>query len=98
MALQLDLSRIQLEQRLQELEAQVRASVERTQAVSPDLVAALQSFGDRHLAEKMAESMAPLAILGGESVVDVFGRLLKDTPLEQVVRRLPAALGNGATE
>jgi major vault protein len=49
--------------------------------VSPDLVAALQAFSDRALAERMAESMAPLAILGGESVSDVLGRLLQGTPL-----------------
>ncbi|WP_096333460.1 hypothetical protein [Nannocystis exedens] len=34
--------------------------VEKARAVSPDLIAALQAFGDRALAEKMAESMAPL--------------------------------------
>ena len=52
-----------------------------------DLVAALQAFGDRALAAKMAESMAPLAILGGESVASVLSRLLQGTSL---ARLLPA--------
>ena len=49
------------------------------------LIAALQAFGDRALAEKMAESMAPLAILGGESVSEVLGRLLRGTPLAKLL-------------
>ncbi|MCA9790373.1 MAG: hypothetical protein KC910_01205, partial [Candidatus Eremiobacteraeota bacterium] len=81
------------EQRLDALRAEVQGVVDKAQAVSPDLVAALQAFGDRHLAEKMAQSMAPLAILGGESVADVLGRLLRDTPLESVVKRIPATNG-----
>ncbi|MBI4868004.1 MAG: hypothetical protein HY816_13750 [Candidatus Wallbacteria bacterium] len=81
-AVELEFQRAQLEQRLQQLRAEVQSVVERAQAVSPDLVAALQAFSDRHLAAKVAETMAPLAILGGKSVAEVFGTLLKDTPLE----------------
>ena len=68
-----------------------KAVVDKAQAVSPDLVAALQAFGDRALAEKMAETMAPLAILGGESVAEVLARLLRGTPL---ARYLGAAKGD----
>src|SRR5690606_10066403 len=87
---------------LQSLQAEIQGVVEKARAVSPDLVAALQAFGDRHLAEKMAESMAPLAILGGESVADVMSRLLRDTPLASVIKQLPekasAASGQRADE
>lgn len=76
-----DIARAQLDQRLTALGAEVRAVVEKAQAVSPDLIAALQAFSDRALAERMAESMAPLAILGGESVADVLARLLQGTAL-----------------
>lgn len=74
-----------LEQRLRLLKAEVEATVSKAEAVSPDLVAALQSFSDKALAEKMADSMAPLAILGGRSVADVFGQLLKGTTVENVL-------------
>ncbi|MEM7179798.1 MAG: SPFH domain-containing protein [Spirochaetota bacterium] len=66
------------------LEAQIKAVVEKAQAISPDLIAALQSFGDKELLQKVAESMAPLSILGGESVAEVFGKLLQGTKLEGV--------------
>jgi major vault protein len=37
------------------------------------------------MVEKVAESMAPLAILGGESVSDIISRLLKGTVLEKAL-------------
>lgn len=67
-----------------ELAAQIRAVAEKAKAISPDLIAALQSFSDKELLQKVAESMSPLAILGGESVSDVFARLLQGTKLESV--------------
>ena len=81
----LELADRTLAQRLRELEAEVKAVVDKAGAVSPDLIAALQAFGDRALAEKMAESMAPLAILGGESVSEVLAKLLRGTRLAQVL-------------
>lgn len=86
-ALEQEIAQHRLDQRLRELQAEVTAVVEKAGAVSPDLIAALQAFGDRALAAKMAESMAPLAILGGESVAEVLARLLRGTPL---ARLLPA--------
>lgn len=76
-----------LEQRLRELAAEVQALAGKAGAVSPDLVAALQAFSDRALAERVAESMAPLAILGGDSVADVLGRLLAGTTLADVLSK-----------
>lgn len=85
----LAVAQAQLQQRLAELQAEVEAVVSKATAVSPDLIAAMQAFGDRALAEKMAETMAPLAILGGESIVDVFSRLLKGTKLERFLMDTP---------
>lgn len=83
--LELAVAQGKLDQRLRELAAEVSAVSDKARAVSPDLIAALQAFGDRALAEKMAESMAPLAILGGESVSEVLGRLLRGTPLAKLL-------------
>jgi major vault protein len=83
--LELDTLDKQLALRLRELEAEVSAVAEKAHAISPDLVAALTAFGDRALAEKMAQSMAPLAILGGESVSEVLARLLRGTKLAKVL-------------
>ncbi len=61
--------------------------VDRANAVSPDFIAALQAFGDKALAEKLADSMAPLAILGGKSIADVFAQLVKGTNLEEILKK-----------
>ncbi len=73
---------------LSEIMGEAKAISEKTKAITPEFIAALQSFADKHLLEKMAESMAPLAILGGESVADVFSRLLEGTKLESVFLNL----------
>lgn len=91
MDLEIEMAQKKLEQKLQELQAEVAAVTGKAGAVTPDLIAALQAFSDRALAEKVADSMAPLAILGGKSVAEVFAQLLKGTPLEGVLknRELP---------
>lgn len=66
---------------VEKLEAQVQALVEKAKAISPDLIAALNSFGERAMVEKVAQSMAPLSILGGDSVIDVLKKLLEGTTL-----------------
>jgi major vault protein len=73
---------------LNKLKGEAQALVERSKAISPEFISALQAFSDKHLLEKLAEAMAPLAILGGESVADVFARLLKGTKLESVFLNL----------
>jgi len=72
------------------LEAEVKAVVERAKAIGPDLIAALQAFGDAALTEKVASAMAPLAILGGTSVAEVINQLLSGTKLENVAKMLAA--------
>jgi major vault protein len=79
---ELELAEKAMEQRLLELAGEVKATVDKAGAISPDLIAALQSFSDRDLAGKMAQSMAPLAILGGSSVSEVLQSLLRGTALE----------------
>lgn len=83
--LALDIDQRQLLQRLEELKGDVEAVVNKANAVSPQLIAALQAFSDQALAGKMAESMAPLAILGGKSVAEVFAQLVRGTILEKAL-------------
>ena len=85
---ELEKAQRQLEQFILEEQTEVEAVVAKAKAVSPDLIAALQSFSDKALAQKMADSMAPLAILGGKSIADVFGNLLKGTQLSNVLSSL----------
>ena len=83
--LEISLQQKFLEQELLRMTAEVNAVVEKAGAVSPNLVAALQSFADKALAEKVAQSMSPLAILGGKSVAEVFSNLLQGTILANVL-------------
>lgn len=96
--LSLSIDRQQLAHRLEELQAEVQATVSKAEAVSPDLIAALQAFSDRAMVERVSESMAPLAILGGTSVADVLASLLRGTPLEQVTRLTHALADEGQSE
>lgn len=96
--LELAVARAQLEQRIEDLRAHVEAVVNKAGAVSPQLVSALQSFSDKALAEKMAESMAPLAILGGKSIADVFANLLRGTALEKTIVHMAAEMEKEESE
>ncbi len=84
--LDIALEQKRLEQNLLEMKAEVDAVVAKAQAVSPNLVSALQAFADKALAERVAQSMSPLAILGGKSVADVFSNMLKGTVLGNVLQ------------
>ncbi|GAB4339206.1 MAG: hypothetical protein OHK0038_18250 [Flammeovirgaceae bacterium] len=91
--LQLQIAEKMLAQKLQELNAEVQAVVSKAEAVSPDLIAALQAFSDKALAEKMAETMAPLSILGGKSIAEVFSNMLRGTVLENVLKLKASQMG-----
>ena len=82
------------ETRLTMLQAEVQAVVDKAKAVSPDLVAALSAFGERAMVEKVAQSMAPLSIIGGDSVIDVLRKLLEGTNLAKQLN-VPEVSTNG---
>ena len=81
--------------RIEFLEAETAAVQARMQAVGPNLVSALQAFGDQATVERLATAMSAqsfLQILGGSSLSDVLAKALQGTSLGE---RLPAAL-NGS--
>ena len=63
------------------LEARVAAFKEQMAAMHPELVATLRTLGHQKLAAELSRNVAPLAILGGESVADVVVRLLGSLPV-----------------
>jgi major vault protein len=65
----------------QQLEAQAAAFKEQMAALHPELVSTLKTLGHQHFAASLTANLSPLAILGGESVADVAGRLLAKLPL-----------------
>lgn len=83
--------------KLAAIAAEVSAAVEKGKAFSPDLIAALNSFGEKELIERVSKSMAPLAILGGESVQEVLAKLLSGTKLaEHLLPSKNGSAGSGA--
>lgn len=90
--LNLRLDGLREELRKKGLEADAEAIVAKARAISPDLIAALQAFGDKDFLAKVSESMGPMALIGGESVVDVITRLFRGMP---ILRGLGLALPEG---
>lgn len=66
---------------LELLQAKVQAFVEKAGAIQPELVAALQTLGDKLLAGELSKNMGAPALLGGKSLVDVVNGLLRGTLL-----------------
>ena len=78
------------ELKLAELKAETAAAVERFKSFSPELTAALQSFGTRDVASKLADAVAPIALREGISVSDALVRIFKGTVLEKVLDSVAA--------
>lgn len=87
---ELDIALHEKEERvgLMVIQAETEALVSKARAIQPEMIAALESFGQRDTLVKASEAVAPLSILGGTSVADVLGRLFTGTHLEAVVDRL----------
>jgi len=73
-----------LKLKIEWIEAEVKAVSEKGKAISPQLIAALQSLGDKNLIGSLSENMSIWGHLGGKSVVDVMQNLLKGTKLEDI--------------
>ncbi|MFA6315275.1 MAG: hypothetical protein WC648_02830 [Candidatus Paceibacterota bacterium] len=77
---------------LEKLSAESKELAERTKSVTPELIAALQAFGDKATVQKMAEAMAPMALLGGKSVAEILGNLLKGSGMEGLLSGVAGGL------
>lgn len=86
--LALELNEKAQKQKLEMLTAEVEAVVNKTKAITPDLVAALQAFGDKALLEKLAQSFNVMSIMGGDTVGDVLQKVLGGTKIAEVAGTL----------
>lgn len=71
--------------RMEELKKETEALISKAGAVSPGLISAMQTFGDRAVIENLSSAISPFGIidmLKGQSVVDTFKRLFKGSPVE----------------
>ena len=84
-----------LENAKKESEIRVHETKGRAEAITPELITAIQSMSEKELAERLAKSLGPLTILGGESVVDIAKRLFAGTPVEAAIASLAASAMGG---
>jgi major vault protein len=62
------------------INAEAEAVIKRAGAVTPQMIAALQAFGDKVFVEKLLTALGPHALLRGNSVADVFAQLVNGSP------------------
>ena len=62
------------------MNAEAKALVEKASAITPQMTAALQAFGDKVFVEKLMEALGPHALLRGNTIADVFAQLVNGTP------------------
>jgi major vault protein len=98
--LALELNAASQKQQLEKLTAEVEAVVNKTKAITPDLIAALQAFGDKALLEKIAESMNVMSIIGNKTVVGALQDALGGTRIADALSTLvaPAAAAKALTD
>ena len=70
---------------LEGLKAQSAARVDEAQAIQPGLVEALQANANVALLGKAYENLAPLAVVGNKTVVELLQDLVKGTKLESLL-------------
>jgi hypothetical protein len=93
----LEARRAEVEVDANEIHARAEAFCKQMQSLQPELIATLQSLGNKQLAGELTKNLAPLAILGGDSVADVATRLLESLPLASNGSGMRALLESGDT-
>lgn len=61
---------------------------EQAAAISPALADAIRQLGDDAIIETVVKGVAPLSILGGDSVAEVLSNLFRGTPVESAMKAL----------
>ncbi len=84
----IELAQKEAEQEIARMQDETNEYVERTKAITPDMIAALQTFGDQRFVERVTEAVAPLALATGVTTADVLGQVFKGTPFEGVMQNL----------
>jgi len=70
------------------LNANVAAIVKKVNAISPNLANALTTIGEYNLLDTISENIGNLSILEGNSLVITLRGLLKDSGLENIIKRI----------
>jgi len=74
--------------RIEEAEKMAATVVAKAEAIHPDLIAALQRFGDDHVLANASKAIGPMTLLGGESFVEILQRIFTGTAMGSTVTSL----------
>ncbi len=85
---------------LERIKTEAEVYVSRLSAISPEMSAALQHFGETSFVEKLVEGLGPIAAATGVTTADLFRNVFAGTPFEGLMatmaeRPLARAGGNG---
>jgi len=87
-ALRLQIAQKETEDYLVKIKAEAEAQVEQVKAIDPQLTAALQAFASSSMMEQLAQHLAPLSIVKGQSLGTTISEMFQGTALEDTVRKL----------
>lgn len=76
--------------RIADLEAEAKSVVERFGVMKEGMTEALLALSSRETLSKVAEAMSVQNLIGGKNVVDVLGKVFKDTPLAGIMENVLA--------
>ena len=85
-------SEAMLEQRISGLQAEALALKVKSEAISPQLIAALANLGDKAMLEKIGQAVMPMAIVNDQSIADTIQKLFKGTALEEITQGITLSL------
>ncbi|HCL57243.1 MAG TPA: hypothetical protein DHW82_09590 [Spirochaetia bacterium] len=86
--LQLEITQKKLELEILKVKAFAEAEVSKTNAIQPELVAALTTLGDKELIKSISEHLAPLAIVKGQSLGNVLLEFFDGTPIAGMLKKI----------
>ncbi len=92
----LEIAAKQLEQKKDWLRSEVQGVVDQAKAIAPELIAALNAFGERAAIEKMVEAMSPVAMIKGVGIPELVAQLLNGTSFAKHLLEAKNGNGNGA--
>lgn len=84
----IELARKTATQEIERLKSETEEYVKRMGAVSSDMVAALQMFGDKLFVKGVVEAIGPVAAATGVTTADIFSNIFKGTPIEGAMKVL----------
>lgn len=70
---------------LEQVESEAKALKQKGEAISPQLIAALQQFSDAHVMSNLSEAVSPIAMIQKTGIMDILAQLFEGSGIGQGV-------------